>query len=195
VADIPDYEVQPAPVDVEGAVSSHDLVIADLEAWGWQDLTEPAIASTRGRKDYGLAKYDGKILHKDNGRDHAKDAEDEAGDLVVYLRSWMDQHPAEAPQLFEVYQDALWGLVAITQLRATGEVPPYLAKTRAPLTPHPDVCLLHETDNGLALRGDIPYDTDWPLWVCGAMLINEQTCVRPLGRELVCDWHGQRRVA
>jgi hypothetical protein len=76
MGDTTDYErtdrpwtAQPPPVHIPDAPSAHDLVIADMA----------------DRKAYGLRKH-GTILQADNGRDHLRDAYEEALDLVVYLR-------------------------------------------------------------------------------------------------------------
>jgi hypothetical protein len=89
MGDVADYTIQPKPLVVEGAISSHDLVIDDIKTSinsypGCKELIEDMVE----RKDFGLRKY-GTILHSDNGRDHTKDAYDEVLDLLVYLRTMM----------------------------------------------------------------------------------------------------------
>ena len=74
-------------------MSAHDMVIEDLyrEFLGAAGA-ELAVESMRERRDYGLNKY-GVVLHKNNGRDYWKDVDDELGDLVAYLRVFIDKHP------------------------------------------------------------------------------------------------------
>ena len=90
MGDVADYTIQPKPLVVEDAVSSHDLVIDDIKSSilsypGCTELVDDMLA----RKEFGLRKY-GTILHPDNGRDHTKDAYDEVLDLLVYLRTVME---------------------------------------------------------------------------------------------------------
>lgn len=79
---------------VDGAVSAHDLVIEDLRKFTGD--TGPAIDSMLERRKFGLEKY-GSILHADNGRDYAKDIDEEVGDLVAYLRIYIEKYPALKP--------------------------------------------------------------------------------------------------
>lgn len=128
MADEPDYTRQDPPLALDGAVSSHDLAAADLAAWTSPWLTRYAEAALAERKAYGLNKY-GVVLHRDNGRAHSMDAEDEVLDLVVYLRTWIDSAEAgPRPVLIALYQDALWALATITMMRQTGTAPPYHLK-------------------------------------------------------------------
>lgn len=104
MSDTPDYEVQPAPISVEGAVSAHDLVIADLRREFAANPGMPlAVAAMEERKQYGLEKY-GTVLHKDNGRDYPKDIDDEVGDLVAYLRIFVEKHPELEPVFRDDYR-------------------------------------------------------------------------------------------
>ena len=101
VGDIAEYTDQPRPVVVENAVSAHDLVMADLNRFfssmaGRQD----AVDFMQERKDFGLTKY-GVVLHADNGRNYPKDIADEAGDLVAYLRVFLERHP----EIGDIYWD------------------------------------------------------------------------------------------
>lgn len=133
MGDVADYTIQPRPVEVEGAVSSHDLAIADLASWEQPEMTLGVIAKLRERKAFGLGKYN-VILHKDNARNVRKDALDEAIDLVVYLRTWCDQEPGRGRLLEPLYQDALWIAVVLTAELAGEEPPGRWAKHQAPLT-------------------------------------------------------------
>jgi hypothetical protein len=100
VGDVADYTVQPKPIDVEGAISSHDLVIQDLlEAAPMNPECVMLADDFKKRKEYGLRKY-GVVLHPDNGRDHVKDAFDEVVDLLVYLRTLM---VADDEEMFDVF--------------------------------------------------------------------------------------------
>lgn len=144
MSDIPDLNVQPMPTKVEGAVSSHDLMVADLHAWGHPEFTFEAVVVTLGRKDYGLRKYE-EVLHRDNDRDHPKDAEDEAVDKAAYLRTWIDQAMGAgdfgtAEWLWPLYQQSLWHFAVIAHYRATGVQLPALTQTRSwPPSVHPDL--------------------------------------------------------
>jgi hypothetical protein len=137
VADEPDYTSQPAPTVVDDAVSSHDMVIKDLEAWGEPELTDEAIKAVAARKAYGLEKYR-VVLHKDNGRDHNLDAEEEALDLCAYLRTWIDEQPGMIALIEPMYRDAMWLLVCIRNWRTKRKGPVmWFDRRHGPLTPHP----------------------------------------------------------
>lgn len=143
MADLPDYARQRPPLPVDGAVSSHDLVIADLATWRAPHLTEPAAQALAERKTYGLDKY-GVVLHKDNGRQHDVDAEDEALDLAAYLRTWLDTAVANSDWyvcgvLKPIYDDVLWALVTIRLLRANNAAPSPVLKMTGPLAQIDDV--------------------------------------------------------
>ena len=99
MGDLPDYTIQPKPLLVADAVSSHDLVIDDITSSirsypGFEELVEDMYE----RKEFGLRKY-GTVLHASNGRDHTKDAYDEVLDLLVYLRTMM----AEDEDLYDLF--------------------------------------------------------------------------------------------
>lgn len=81
--------LNPPPVKTEGP-SVHDLVVADL-----QDGRHAAVvAAILDRRALGLAKY-GTILQVGNRRDHRRDAIQEAGDLVCYLRAEVEASRGE----------------------------------------------------------------------------------------------------
>lgn len=109
MSDIAEYSDQPPPQEVEGVVSAHDLVVADL--YGLASV-QPAgdlmagIESIVARKEFGLKKY-GVVLHKDNGRDYFKDVDDEAGDLPVYMKVLMEKYPDLTPRVLDDYYAAL----------------------------------------------------------------------------------------
>jgi hypothetical protein len=129
MADVADYDRQDEPIEVQGAVSSHDLAVTDLRNWRNEEMVRAAIERLGERKAYGLNKY-GVLLHKDNGRDHPLDAEDEAVDEVVYLRTWMDDCTTRgdfetAEWVWSMYQRQLWQFAAIAHYRKTGQrIPP-----------------------------------------------------------------------
>lgn len=170
MGDKPDYErtvpPQPAP---EGAISAHDMVISDLMAWHEAELTGPAVNVMTERKVWGLEKYK-VILHKDNGRPHDQDAEDEVADFVVYLRNWIDSRPELREILFPIYRDTLWALVTVSSLRVTGAAPPYLGKMQAQIT---------------RLHGE-PF--------CGAWMVGGAMCDEPLDEFERCRIHGDRAL-
>lgn len=92
MGDIADYTDQPKPVSIEDAVSAHDMVVQDLiKYFGGSQGTPEAVEFMFERKEFGLKKY-GVVLHKDNGRDYPKDIADEVGDLVAYLRVFLERH-------------------------------------------------------------------------------------------------------
>lgn len=107
MGDVADYTIQPKPLEVEGAVSSHDLVIEDIKA---AVLSYPGcdelVADMQERKEFGLRKY-GTVLHPDNGRDHTKDAYDEVLDLLVYLRTMMSEDDDAYDFIWFDYRNAL----------------------------------------------------------------------------------------
>jgi hypothetical protein len=149
VADTADYSHgEPEPLIKEGAVSSHDLVVSDLHqlnVFGLEDrFSEAAVEEIMGRKAFGLSKYP-TVLHKDNGRDHGRDAQDEIGDYVPYLRTWLDSIPpenhTEMGMVTTLYQAALWQLVVISHYRATGVFVPPFEQRIAPPVPHPEEVL------------------------------------------------------
>lgn len=128
MADTPDYEHgQPAPVAVANADSSHDLAVEDMHALYRGGQATSAIALLIDRKRYGQEKY-GVVLHADNGRDHARDALEEAADLVVYLRTWLTQHRAEkgsAPDEYRIerlYQESMRTLIILADYQHTGRL-------------------------------------------------------------------------
>lgn len=140
MADEPDYTRMPAPVAVEGAVSSHDLAMADLRSWGAPELTRRAVEWLQARREFGLGKYD-TVLHHANTRPHGDDALDEIGDLVAYLRTWLDQRRIAGQnvvQLADVYEHALWMLVQIAELAAGEDAPYDFERMVGPLTRHPE---------------------------------------------------------
>lgn len=107
MGDVADYSIQPRPVAVDGAVSIHDLVIADLRALHLPgDYVAAGVQAIQERKDFGLRKY-GVVLHAANERNYFKDADDEAGDLPVYLRAIMEAYPELADRLRPDYDAAL----------------------------------------------------------------------------------------
>jgi hypothetical protein len=87
MSDVVDYErtdrpwtAQPPPVHVPGAVSVHDLVIADVT----------------GRKNFGFRKH-GTLLQVDNGRDSLQDTYEEILDAACYLRQEIERRKRRAP--------------------------------------------------------------------------------------------------
>lgn len=116
MSDVADYTEQPPPLVVNGAVSVHDLVVQDL-----LDLeddivgTQVGIDAVLGRKDFGLIKY-GTVLHAANGRDYFKDADDEAGDLPVYIRALMEARPDLAPRIRDDYYTSLGIMIRMRML-------------------------------------------------------------------------------
>ena len=128
MGDTPDYvNGQPKPIPNNGK-SIHDLVRRDLARMhsnGAQlhnrsvQLVATHIAD---RKQYGLEKY-GTILQAHNGRDALTDIMEEALDLVVYIRQWLEEqsHNTETSArdrvdehlMGLVYKQALQSLVMI----------------------------------------------------------------------------------
>jgi hypothetical protein len=104
VADEPDYTRSPPPRRVEGAVSAHDLVIADIRRVFPAGAVQHAmVAGMADRRDYGLRKYQ-VVLHPDNGRDPVRDVLDEVEDEAAY---WRNAFSAD-PKLAEVFGDDYW---------------------------------------------------------------------------------------
>jgi len=86
MSDIPDYDHgQPQPVPNDGA-SMHELVATELLR----------------RRDYGLRKY-GTLLQAFNKRDPGIDAFEEALDLVVYVRQWLEEWSVLLARLNRIY--------------------------------------------------------------------------------------------
>lgn len=128
MADTPDYEHgQPAPTMVANAVSSHDLAVEDMHALYRGGQATSAIGLLLERKRYGQEKY-GVVLHHENGRDHARDALEEAADLVVYLRTWLGAHRAEGGSHAEeyrierLYQESMRTLIILADYNHTGRL-------------------------------------------------------------------------
>lgn len=103
MADKPDYvNGQPAPLPGTGK-SIHDLVRRDLIGLHSpqspiQNQSVRLVGSAMAdRKTYGLEKY-GTILQANNGRDSATDAFEEALDLAVYLRQWIEEAEQQEDQ-------------------------------------------------------------------------------------------------
>lgn len=63
-----------------------------------------ALDAIHERKAFGLEKYEGVVLHADNGRDYVKDVDDELCDLVVYLRALLERYPDLRPIFNEDYR-------------------------------------------------------------------------------------------
>lgn len=211
MADIPDYSVQPPPLLVAGAISSHDLAIADLRNWAYPEMTGRACELLAERKQYGLRKYvdeqgRGVVLHKDNGRDHPRDALDETLDLLVYLRTWMDAQPEVTEIVRPMYLQAQVMLVTLANWRAN------MAGERAPL-PGPEGMLwttmplrhpanlhaddLADEDTGMALRWPDESSADRGGYYCGALQVDGERCIRSLVHDAgswECIRHGERRV-
>lgn len=82
--------LNPPPVKTEQP-SVHDLVVGDIRGGKYAD----AIPTILDRKALGLAKY-GTILQVGNRRSHRRDALQEAGDLVVYLRAEVEDSRGES---------------------------------------------------------------------------------------------------
>lgn len=194
MSDDPDYERQPAPLPADDPVSSHDLVIADLQAWSNYDLAGWAQSELTERKRYGLKKY-GQVLHEANGRDHVRDALDEALDLSVYLRTWFDRvgdrDPAASKMISQLYQDVLWTLTVLALHHHEGTVMSQLAKLSYPPQPIEQVGRknLSEADDGKGSR--------WPgesVFFCFGKQHDEQMCIRTLDATGWCPRHGQREL-
>lgn len=77
---------QPLPVEVPGAISSHQWVIADLSLDKSLPpaLFEAARASLNAREALGVERY-GQLLQPGNGRDVMRDVWEETVDQVAYL--------------------------------------------------------------------------------------------------------------
>jgi hypothetical protein len=118
MADTPDYTRQPQPRMVEGAVSAHDLVVQDLAKMFEEGspVLEAAVHGIMARKEYGLEKYK-VILHAHNGRDYLADIDDEAGDLVCYLRALIERDPDFA-MLHDLYRDYQSAMLIMAKFRA-----------------------------------------------------------------------------
>jgi hypothetical protein len=196
VADTPDYTRVAAPVKAgPDAVSAHDLVIADLQTWHNYDLVGDAQAVLCARKRYGLEKY-GTVLHADDQRPPDQDAEDEAVDLVVYLRNWM----AKAPELREVleplYRSARWTLGVLSRLGTGLPAPEWPWQPQFPLVESDDVRVenLVADDEGYAMTqdGHDPEIIEITGALCGGRQINGYTCIRVLSDDLWCPRHGKR---
>lgn len=107
MGDIPDYDLQPRPLAVDGAVSVHDLVVEDmLVLCPPGQLRDDGVGAIQDRKRFGLEKY-GVVLHAANGRDYFVDVDDEAGDLPVYIRALMEARPELAERLRADYETSL----------------------------------------------------------------------------------------
>lgn len=103
---------QPLPREVPGAVSAHDMVVADLDDWGLPSALAGAVAAVVvRRKALGLSRY-GQPLTILNGRDTARDALEEATDLCAYLRVLL----AEGHALDLTYKRAVNVLVDLVVL-------------------------------------------------------------------------------
>lgn len=113
MGDIADYTDQPRPVSVKHAVSAHDLVMVDLRKfYKHMDGLNSAVEFMQERKDFGLIKY-GVVLHADNGRNYPKDIADEAGDLVAYLRVFLERHPEVGDIYWDQYMNVLYFFVKL----------------------------------------------------------------------------------
>jgi hypothetical protein len=191
VADQPDYTRQPAPVLVEGAVSAHDLVTSDLREWAWPDCTEAAEAELAERKAYGLDKY-GTVLHVDNGRDHLRDALDEALDLSVYLRMILesDMPVQDRALVMEYYRWTLWMLAQLARMNIG--IPPMHHLRRVQGSGLSFGEPLHPSDTGavFVVEGH-EYIEDATL--CGGLQIDGGRCIMPVGADLTCARHGKRK--
>lgn len=119
MGDTADYSVQPRPLQVDGAVSVHDLVMEDLRAMFTGEGLELGLAAVQGRKDFGLTKY-GTVLHTANGRDYLADVDDEVGDLAAYLRAVISRDPTFAKKrgLYKDYRQVLTLMVKVRSLLA-----------------------------------------------------------------------------
>jgi hypothetical protein len=123
VSDVADYSEQPPPIVVPDAVSVHDLVVQDLLAMEEvPGYIQAGIDAMEERKAFGLRKY-GTVLHAANGRDYFKDVDDEAGDLVVYIRALMESHPELADRLKPDYFTALGIMVRLRLLLMENKCP------------------------------------------------------------------------
>jgi hypothetical protein len=212
VVDSPDYDAQPRPVYVKGAISSHDLAIRDLIGWNHTAMTHEAQVLLDERKQYGLSKYvdehgRGVVLHKDNGRDHAKDALDEALDLSVYLRTWMDQQPELSEFIRPLYLMTLTTLVSLANWQANQNQPamhrpvPGSERHIWPSMPerhpaHVSFDELSALDNGIVMYWPVAPGEQEEGIVCGGLQRDEQRCIRPLTEvmgSLECPRHGVRR--
>lgn len=197
MADTPDLDRQPAPRLVAGAVSAHDLVAADLGLWDCAEITRNTIELLAERKAYGMRKY-GVVLHHRNGRNHPQDAEDEAVDLVVYLRTWIEDAPNLRPVLDRLYFDALWAVVTIRELRVTGRAPDYMMKLMGPFATFDELLatdgeLDPERDTGLSMHPET-----FEAAVCGGIQRNGKICIMPLADDFAyrtCARHGERQRA
>lgn len=102
----PDRGGQPAPVPNDGP-SMHDLVIAQLRGYAGDDDREPLVRALAARRALGLERYK-TILQAGNGRDFARDATEEAVDLVVYVRGMLAECDGEPPRWLKImYERAL----------------------------------------------------------------------------------------
>lgn len=128
MGDKPNYTPgQPAPMMVANAVSSHDLAAEDMHSLYRGGQAASAIVVLMERKRHGLEEY-GVVLHHANGRDHSKDAMEEAADLVVYLRTWLSEHRAadgshaEEYRIERLYQEAMRTLIILADYQRTGRL-------------------------------------------------------------------------
>ena len=87
---------QPDPSEGEGDVWS-EVISARVAQRGAGD---PVVALMAARREVGLRRY-GRLLQRDNGRDHQVDALEEALDLVAYLQAANSPHLSAALALLE----------------------------------------------------------------------------------------------
>lgn len=116
MGDTADYSVQPRPLQVDGAVSVHDLVVEDLRSlFPSSQRTEDGVEVIEDRKRFGLQKY-GVVLHAANGRNYFADVDDEAGDLPVYIRALMEARPDLSDRLRPDYISSLGLMLRMREL-------------------------------------------------------------------------------
>lgn len=122
MGDVADYSRgEPAPIPNDGP-SMHDLAINDIiTALGRSDnVPDSELASIIGvcdelgeRRAHGLKKY-GTILQANNGRNPARDALDEALDLIVYMRQMVsEQTLLHGVNLDSMYRNAIEFAIAL----------------------------------------------------------------------------------
>lgn len=112
---------QPAPI-ANTSRPVWELVIEDVETFNpvsgrAKEVKSQLLADMVARDALGRERY-GTPLQTHNGRDHLRDAYEEALDLVVYLRASMIEDPRVNPAAYSSAFELVWKVLSMIKDRA-----------------------------------------------------------------------------